>query len=363
MKRTGILAIFAWALLAALPLVSHAQASLAYTDATKLTLTGKAWTTQEPYYRVDVDKYPELTNGERNLLTYPTGIAVAFRTDSPTIGVMASYRVRTVRTNQPEMTTAGFDLYIKRGGEWIFAGCNVPPQEAGKPAILVDNMEEGEKECLMYLPIYSELETVEIGVAEGSRIAPMENPFRSRIVFFGSSFTHGTSTARSGMSYPVQIGRRTGLGVINLGVAGSSKLQPVFAEMLGNMDVDAYVFDAFSNPTAEMIRERFDDFVAALRKAQPGKPLIFLQTIYRENGNFNLKTRGIEEAKRAMARQVVAEAMKTDPDIYFVDVPNPTGTDHETSADGVHPSDLGYFRWAQAVEPEITKILSRYGIK
>ena len=362
-KKQCVFGMLALALLMAIPGLSNAQTQLVYTNATELTLTGKIGATAEVYHRVNVDDYPELNNTERTLLTYPTGVAVAFTTNSATVGVKAAYKVRNIRPNWPEMATAGFDLFIKQDGEWIYAACGVPPKEEGKPVVLINNMDGTVKECLLYLPMYSELESVEIGVAEGAEIAPMADPFRGRILFFGSSYTHGASTSRAGNSFPSQIGQMTGLGVINIGVSGNSKLQPAFADILGDSDADAFVIDAFSNPSAEMIGERFAAFVARLRAAQPGKPIIFLQTIYRERGNFDLKSREYEENKREMARKVVAEAMKSDPDIYFVDVPHPTGTDHLTSADGTHPSDLGYYRWARAIQPEITKILSRYGIK
>lgn len=50
-------------------------------------------------------------------------------------------------------------------------------------------------------------------------------------------------------------------------------------------------------------------------------------------------------------------------DIYFVDEPDLTGTDHITSLDGTHPDDLGYWRWANAIQPRIVKILKKYGIR
>ena len=77
-------------------------------------------------------------------------------------------------------------------------------------------MSTKEKECMLYLPIYSELYSVKIGVKEGSRIEPLESPFRHRIGIFGSSFTHGISTTRAGMSYPMQLMRWTGLQFLSL---------------------------------------------------------------------------------------------------------------------------------------------------
>ena len=34
-----------------------------------------------------------------------------------------------------------------------------------------------------------------------------------------------------------------------------------------------------------------------------------------------------------------------------------------TSADGTHPSDLGYWRWAQNLQPELLKVLRKCGIR
>lgn len=229
---------------------------------------------------------------------------------------------------------------------------------------MIGNMDSSEKECLLYLPNYNELTSLRVGVDEGATITPMENPFRHKIVIFGSSFTHGVSTSRAGMSYPMQIGRNTGLYFCSIACSGNCKLQPYFADYLGDVkDADAMVFDAFSNPDAKMIEERLIPFIERIRAKLPSTPLIFVQTIYRESGNFDLRSRKIEEDKRAMARRQMAEAVKRFDNVYFVDKADLTGTDHVTSADGTHPSDLGYWRWAQNLQPELLKIFRKCGIR
>ena len=57
------------------------------------------------------------------------------------------------------------------------------------------------------------------------------------------------------------------------------------------------------------------------------------------------------------------QIIKEYPDVYYVDVADQTGTDHLTSADGVHPYSWGYKRWADAIQPKIVEILAKYGIK
>ena len=217
---------------------------------------------------------------------------------------------------------------------------------------------------VLSLPPRAELTSLRVGVDEGATITPMENPFRHKIVIFGSSFTHGVSTSRAGMSYPMQIGRNTGLYFCSIACSGNCKLQPYFADYLGDVkDADAMVFDAFSNPDAKMIEERLIPFIERIRAKLPSTPLIFVQTIYRESGNFDLRSRKIEEDKRDMARRQMAEAMKRFDNVYFVDKADLTGTDHVTSADGTHPSDLGYWRWAQNLQPELLKVFRKCGIR
>jgi len=55
--------------------------------------------------------------------------------------------------------------------------------------------------------------------------------------------------------------------------------------------------------------------------------------------------------------------MKRFDNVYFVDKADLTGTDHVTSADGTHPSDLGYWRWAQNLQPELLKVFRKCGIR
>lgn len=357
MKRLSILLLFL--LLCTVP---DGKAQLRYVDAAELGLVNKLGATKNRYHRVETEHY-NLTRNEAKLLRMPSGLAVVFRTNSTQIAVRAEYEEYSLtRLSTTGVSQAGFDLYIHREGEWLYAGSNAPADEHSE-LVLIRNMDNSDKECLLYLPLFSELRRVEVGIDSLAEIRALENPFRHRILFFGSSFTHGSGTGRAGMSYPMIIQRNTGLQIINLGVSGNSKLQLSFASILADSSCDAIVVDAFSNPGPEMIRERFLPFVAAIRKAHPDVPLIFLQTIYRERSNFDLKERQRETEKRRAARDVFKEAASRYKNLYLIDVPSPTGTDHLTSLDGTHPDDLGYWRWANAIQPHLIEILARHGIQ
>ena len=182
------------------------------------------------------------------------GLAVVFKTNSTAITVKTEYGPAYTAVNTMPISYRGYDLYIKKDGEWLWAAAGATkPEKSGDNLVLIKNMDNSEKECLLYLPIYNELLSVQIGVDMNAEISAIESPFRHRVGIFGSSFTHGISTSRAGMSYPAQFTRHTGIQILSLGCSGNSKLQPYFADVLCAADVDALIFDSFSNPSAELI--------------------------------------------------------------------------------------------------------------
>ena len=362
MKKTlTILAL----ILAAATLSAQTPKNVAYTftEASDLNLIGKIIDTPNPYHRVDTVKYKGFTKGENNQVRCSAGLAVLFKTNSTTISVKSDYGYQFSSMTTMGVAYRGYDLYIKDNGKWRWAASGATKPEKGTDnLVLIKNMDGSEKECMLYLPIYSELYSLGIGVEEGSSIEALESPFRYRIGIFGSSFTHGISTSRAGMSYPMQLMRWTGLQFLSLGVSGECKLQPYFAEVLCDADVDALVFDAFSNPSAEIMEERLFAFIEQIQKAHPDIPLIFQQTIYRERRNFNQTVEKNETKKQKKAEELMKEACKRYKNVYFIQ-PNAADALHETSVDSIHPGNHGYTLWARSIEKPLLKILRKYGIK
>lgn len=223
-------------------------------------------------------------------------------------------------------------------------------------------MDDSTKECLMYLPTYSKLESLKIAVRSGCFIEPGEVPFRHKVAIFGSSFTQGSSTSRAGQTYPAIFTRRTGIQLLSMGVSGDCKLQPQFANAFKDADVDAFIFDSFSNGTDKTIEENLFNFIETIQQAHPGKPLIFQRTVWRENRNFNNKVDDFEIQKGNMAEKLMAEAMKKYKDVYFI-TPCATSEYHETTEDGTHFGDYGYTLWAESLIKPVTRILRKYGIR
>ena len=346
-----------------------------YVNATELTLLGKMCETTNPYHRVETANIPELTKGEARLLRMASGLAVAFKTNATTLYVKATYgKGCSWGPYAPLATTTGFNLFIKdTEGEFTWAASKahkLAPTakvlESGalnKPITLINGLAKGEKECILYLPLYSELTAVEIGVNKGAAIEALPNPFKYNIAVFGSSFTHGSCASGAGLTWPAFLSRSTGLHLCSFGMSGNSKLQPYLGEVFGKVKADALICDAFSNPSVAVIGQRIRPFIEAVRKGNPDMPIIFLNTIYREHRNFLPAYEKREQSRIEYVEETLATIVKEYKNVYFVNVPNQTGTDHITSADGTHPYSYGYHRWAQAIEKPILKILKKHKIK
>jgi len=207
------------------------------------------------------------------------------------------------------------------------------------------------------------LKSLEIGVSSDAHIHKGENPFKEKIVVYGSSILQGASASRPGMAYPAQLERATGFEFVNLGASGQCKMEQFFAHVAAACEADAFLFDSFSNPSAQQIEERLEPFVATIRAAHPTTPLIFLQTEVRESRNFNDKIRKFEDDKRAASEAGMQRLLTQDKNIYFLNPGMPLGDDHDATVDGVHPSDLGHGRILEVIRPQIVKILKKHDIR
>ena len=180
------------------------------------------------------------------------------------------------------------------------------------------NMEKGTKECMLYLPMFNCVTKLEIGISESATIEAIPSPFKYKIMVVGSSITHGASASRPGGAYVARMGRALNAETPNIGLSGRCKLDDYFANIVCGSKADAYIFDTFSNSTAKQIDERLYNFVKRITEAHPGKPMIFLQTIKRDIGHFNLGSRKRNDDQREAAVKGMERICKEFKHVYFI---------------------------------------------
>ncbi|PST84667.1 hydrolase [Pedobacter yulinensis] len=334
--------------------------AIQYTPAASLYVEGRFMPTKKPFQRVDTASYPLLPPAVKNLLTNSAGIAVTFKTNSSLVAAKWCVTKRKVGANMTAIAYKGLDLYIKNKGLWQYAGAVGPSGDCSE-AILARNLGNQEKECLLYLPLYDEALSLEVGVLPGSKLEPLKDQFRKRVLIYGSSIVQGASASRPGMAYPARLSRMTGINFYNMGLSGNAKMEKAAADLVAGIQADAYVLDCVPNPSPEQITDRAAYLIRTLRERQPGKPIIVVQSIIREKGYFDSEIGAkIAAQNQAITTQVNALLKAGMKDLYLIKADGMLGSDHEGTVDGTHPNDLGFHRMLEILRPQILAILKKY---
>lgn len=334
-----------------------------FTDAAKLPVIGRAFPDRTSgWHRIVPETYPNLPAAVKERLTNPAGLALSFRTNSPMIAARWCTADSKQTANMAAIAERGLDLYIRRDGAWLWAGVGRPGDgTVCNEDNLVLNMDDSEKECLLYLPLYKELKSLEIGVAPSSSLEGAPNPFRKRLALYGSSIVQGASASRPGMAYPAQLSRRLGVDVINLGVSGSAKMEPAAARLVADVEADAYMLDCVPNTSPELIAERAGNLIRTVRSRRPDAPIIIVMSIIRNLTHFNRVW--AETLARQNATMLAEVAKLTDiKGLTVIPADNLLGSDGEATGDGTHPTDLGFNRMLQVIEPAVADVLKQNGI-
>ena len=336
------------------------KSNLKYVDAKTLNIINKIDKDCAPFSRINSEKY----DARKGLGRTSTGLAILFRTDSRIIDAKWTTLSNKIGNNSTPILHSGLDLYIRDNGKWIFAGVGRPTFNSKEHKFtVVKRMAKGVKECMLYLPMHNGVTSLELGVEKGAMIEPMESPFKYKMAFIGSSITHGSSASRPGATYVARIGRELNAEMANIGLSGQCKLDDYFANIVCGNEADAFFFDTFSNSTEDIINERVRNFVKRVATAHPDKPMIFLQTIKRDIGYFDLGARERNDKQRAAAEKWMKELCKEYKNVYFINPGIILGDNHEGTVDGTHLNDLGVQCTMDYLLPKLKKILKKYGIK
>ncbi|MBI2435441.1 MAG: SGNH/GDSL hydrolase family protein [Candidatus Hydrogenedentes bacterium] len=290
------------------------------------------------------------------------GLCLRFVTNADAIAARWTLRNEELAMDHMAATgVSGLDLYVRENSQWRWVAVGKPTKFPTNEVSLIQKIKPGPHEYLLYLPLYNGVESLEIGVAQNVTIAKAPpRPVGSKpICFYGTSITQGGCAARPGMAYAAILGRWLDVETINLGFSGNGEMEPEMAELISELDAAVFVLDCLPNMDADQINERYVKFVQRLRERRPETPLVIVGHIIPQNLWFSGersqklgdKAAAIETAFKTLREQNV-------PGLHFVAGESLLGQDGEDTVDGVHPTDLGFKRIAEALYPVLKALLN-----
>lgn len=326
------------------------DSDLLWYDAKELVVEGKGWTDTENFYeRLPARAKSNVPEMVWTLNSRTAGIAIRFSTDAKRIA--AIWDGGGAMNHMAATGNSGLDLYAKRDGRWVFCGVGRPKTER-TVADLAKGLPGELTEYLLYLPLYNTVTELRIGIEPDAAMVnpPPRPPATAKpIVFYGTSITQGGCASRAGMCHPAILGRWLDREVINLGFSGSGKMEPALADLLCELDPVVYVLECLPNMTTEMVEQRVQPFVRTLRMARPQTPILLVESPL--NPEKNPGNLALREAFAALTGQGVSR-------LYYLPGETQLAGDENGTVDGVHPTDLGFYRIAKAYEPILRAILA-----
>lgn len=339
--------------------VEQEQGVLQWHNARDLGLEGKGWEDTEG----DYNRFPAKAKGvvptnvwERSRSA--AGLCAHFETDATAIHAKWTLEEEPAASvNMAATGYSGLDLYaIDPAGRWRWVHCYAPTDKETIGS--VEGLAAGRRRYRLYLPLRNPVTQLFIGVPDGVALDAIATRTDKPIVYYGTSIVHGVAASRPGSCHAAILGRRLDRPLINLGFGGNGRMEPEVAELLAELDPCVYIVDCLPNMTAELVEQRACALVRTLRDAHPRTPVVLVEDRTYDDAWIRPEQRQRNDSSRVAFRD--AYQRLTDEGLTalsYVAGEDLLGEDGEATVDSSHPTDLGFWRMADALEPVLRPLI------
>lgn len=315
---------------------------------------------EKTFCRLPLYFLPECSSGVKDLAYHTAGACVRFSTDSDYLAIAYQPLAKWIMGHMAASGQSGLELF-EESDEGTHEIKNTVPELTGgnindyQTAVL--ELRGGMRHYALYLPLYNGLKSLQLGFKTGSAVETGRKPkFEKPIVFYGSSITQGGCASKVGTCYTTILCRRLDAAQINLGFSGNGKGEENMARYIASIPMSAFVFDYDHNaPSEQHLWNTHARFYNIIREAQPELPIIIVSLPDADKMPHAF-------ARRRLAHlETYTNALKNgDRNVYFVDGWTLFGgRDRDMcTVDGTHPTDLGFWRMAEAIEPALRVALN-----
>lgn len=296
-----------------------------------------------------------------DLAQQPAGACLAFCSTTSSLWVRLRVKNTSIMSHMPATGSDGMALYVGSPGH--FRPCSIVRPMPETPQVeqaLFEGMESKNREFRLYLPLYKEVEEIQIGFSPDSLPTPASPPrLEKPMVIYGTSITQGGCSSNPGSDFAAVAARQLNLDLINLGFSGNGQGEPELAELMAEIDAAVYILDYAANTQSEAMRQNLPEFIRILRERRPLSPILLVSQIYYPRYEFNPVARQEIEAKRDVILDVYIQCRHAgDLNIHFADGFDwlPYGASG-VQVDGCHPTDHGFALMAARLASTLQRLL------
>lgn len=315
------------------------------------------------YHRMPSEVEKSLRPVVWSLSRQSAGLSICFTTDAREIRVKYVVKGNKAMAHMPATGVSGIDLYThNRNGEeiWLAGRYSFGDTITYEFSPLSIENEKGEHRYNLFLPLYNEVEWMQIGTNADAnfRFEPLN--IEKPILAYGTSICQGACASRPGMAWTNILQRRMGRNIINWGFSGSAFLESEVIELMSKVDAKAYIIDAMPNAymlNAEILKDTIMKAVHKLRAARPETPILLVDHLGYPHGKAIENRRRDEQHAHNVLREVYG-LLSADGvcDLHYLsarDIAMP----QDATVEGIHASDYGMWVYANAYEKKLRTIL------
>ncbi|MDO6604229.1 SGNH/GDSL hydrolase family protein [Arenibacter palladensis] len=339
-------------------------------ESNSLEIEGQAWPGQvaSTYHRLPKQAGGVVREAVWNLSKHSAGLSLRFSTDAKSITVRYKVKGNHAMPHMPATGVSGVDLYAKTSdgdwrwfrGKYSFADTiqykysNIDPKE---------KYHDKGREYQLYLPLYNEVEWLEIGVPEDAVMEPLPLRQEKPIVVYGTSIAHGACASRPGMAWTSILGRKMDRPLINLAFSGNGRMEEEVINYITELDAKIFVLDCLPNLGAtkdrslDDVRQLIISGIKQIRTKRPSTPILLVEHDGYSDGAVDADRYKTYTDLNRIAKEAFAQ-LKSDGlrDIHLL-TKEELNLSMESFVDGTHPTDLGMMEYAVAYEKALREIL------
>ncbi|WP_420601084.1 SGNH/GDSL hydrolase family protein [Flagellimonas sp.] len=338
----------------------------------KHIIEGQAWPSEvaEHYHRLPKRVANKLSSGVYNLGKQSAGLMIRFNTNSSKITVKYSVKRKDGfgMNHMPATAVSGVDLYtFDDSGKEIWCAAT----RKFSDTIIYDYKKIGVKktprEYRLYLPLYNQVTHLEVGVESKSDFEFLSIREEKPMVVYGTSIAQGACASRPGMAWTAQLDRALNLPLVNLGFSGSGRLELPMIDLIAEIDAEVYILDCMPNLTQvtwqslgieneEAFKERVLKAVNQLRSKREGTPILLVEHAGYSDEYVSDSQKDRFQKVNKLQYQVYLQLKKQGVENLHYLKKEEIGLKMDDTVDGVHPTDLGMWHYAQAYKNKLQSL-------
>lgn len=317
------------------------------------------------YYRLPGFLESEVRAPVWRLGKQAAGLYIDLETEADTLYIRYGVKGNFDMPHMPATGVSGVDLYgfNAENQQWGWA----PGKYSFGDTVSYFYSDFSKKETSsyrLYLPLYNEIEWLEIGTPSAHAVTYKTKEDKAPIIIYGTSIAQGACATRPGMAWTNILNRELNYPLVNLGFSGNGKLEQPILDLIKIQKPSMVILDCLPNLRArnekevEELKGLIDNAIETIRSHHPEVPILMAEHSTGFNNQFLSHTFQENAEKLIQVARERVNAHRAQGDAHLFLLPNGDfQMDADVTVDYVHPNDIGMRNIATAYKNVILKIL------